>query len=54
MADVATMGSTLSVSCVKISSLEDASVDATALDNALAGNAAQLEVSSSQWVTTPI
>lgn len=42
MADVATIGSTSTVSCVKISTLEDVSVDATELDNALAKNAAQL------------
>lgn len=42
MADVATIGSASTVSCVKISNLEDAAVDATALDDALARNAAQL------------
>ncbi len=42
MADVATIGSTSTVSCVKISTLEDVSVDTTALDNALTKNAAQL------------
>jgi hypothetical protein len=42
MADVATIGSTSTVSCVKISTLEDVSVEASALDNALTKNAAQL------------
>ena len=43
MADLATFTSTSTVNCVKVSTLKgDASADATALDNALTKNAAQI------------